>query len=94
MSIRSWKIRGYDGNRQVFERAIPLGSLSDAQVTMLLQRLASRHLTDEEVVSASLRRNAVGYAPHLEVQKNPGGKYAIMTTGSGHHYAAVVEDDY
>ncbi len=60
----------------------------------LLQRLASRHLTDNEVVSASLRKNADAYANHLEVQRNYGGKYALMTTGRVHYYSVIVEDGH
>ena len=60
----------------------------------LLQRLASRHLTDDEVVSASLRKNADAYATHLEVQRNYGEKYPFMTTGGGHYYSVNVEDSH
>lgn len=92
MSNRSWKICGYDGAREVFQRAVPEGALSESEVIILLQRLASRHLTDDDVVSSSLRKNADDYAVHLEVQRSRGGKYVLMTTGSGHHYIATIEE--
>ncbi len=91
MSDRFWKIRGNDGGLQVFERAIAEGSLSESEMIVILQRLASRHLIDYEVVSSSLRKNANGYAAHLEVQRCHGKNYALMTTGSDHHYIATEE---
>jgi hypothetical protein len=45
---------------------LPLGSLSEGEMTSLLQRLAAQHLTSDEIVNASLRRNAKSYAPLLE----------------------------
>jgi hypothetical protein len=58
----------------------------------LLQRLAARHLNEGEVVSASLRKNSAGYRADLEIHKSHGGRYCLMTTGSGPHYTAVIED--
>ncbi len=92
MPKQIWKIRGCDGGKRIFERTIPYGCLSDREVTELLKRLASRHLSDDEVVDASLRKNAKGHISHLEVRPNRGGTPGLMTTGSGHHYIAVVED--
>jgi len=94
MSKQIWRIYGYDGDRAVFTRTVPRWSLSESEMIRLLQRLASRHLTVDEVVSASLRKNADAYATHLEVQRNYGGKYAFMTTGSGHYYSAIVSDGH
>lgn len=94
MTKRFWKIRGYDGNRKVFEQTVSAGSLSEPEMTALLKHLASRHLSEDEVVSASLRRNAKDYVGHLEIQRNTGRKYALMTTGSDRHYIAVIVDDH
>ncbi len=94
MSKRIWRIYGYDGDRAVFTRTVPKRSLSEREMIRLLQRLTSRHLTDDEVVSSSLRKNADDYASHLEVQQNHGEKYALMTTGSGHYYSVIVEDGH
>ena len=94
MSKQFWRIYGYDGNRAVFTRTVPKRSFSEPEMVRLLQRLASRHLTDDEVVSASLRKNADAHATHLEVQRNYDGKYALMTARSGHYYSAIVEDGH
>ena len=76
----------------MWERLIPLGLLSEAEMIVLLQRLATRHLDDDEVVNSSLRKNVKGYLSHLEVRQNIGGKPALMTTGTGHHYTATIQE--
>jgi hypothetical protein len=93
MSNRFWKIRGYDGLTLVYERAIPTAALSVAAIKVLLQRLACRHLTDDEVVSSSLRMNADGYSPHLEIQTNGLRNYELMTSGTGYHYTALIDSE-
>ena len=92
MTQRYWKISGYDGSRTVYERSVPEGALSESEVVTLLQRLAARHLSDDEVFSSSLRKNSHGFTPHLEIGRNTGEKPALMTTGSGHHYTATIEE--
>ncbi len=92
MAQKVWKIRGYAGLELIFEQSIAAGSLSEQEITALLQRLASRHLSDNEVVSASLRKNARGYAPHLEVLPNTRGTPGLMTTSTDYNYTATIED--
>jgi len=90
MPRRVWKIRGYEDERQVFEQAIPAGSLTDQEMVALLQRLASRHLSDGEVIASSLNKNTRGHAPYLEVRRD---HRSFATTGSRFCYTAAVEDD-
>ena len=87
-----WKIVGYDGTKKFFERVLPLGSLSEGEMTTLLQRLAAQHLTSDEIVNASLRRNAKSYAPLLEPQQEarpPPSRFSI-TVGLSTNYVASV----
>ena len=42
-----WKITGYDGTEQTFERLLPLSSLNESQVIALMQRLAAKHLDED-----------------------------------------------
>ena len=92
MTRRHWVIRGYDGSDQTFERTMSEGLLTEAEMKVVLERLACRHLSDEEVVSASLRKNAAGYRADLEIRQSHGGRFALMTTSSGCHYTATVEE--
>ncbi len=87
-----WKIRGFDGLQIVFERTIAQNSLSDAEAIAMLQRLQARHLSDREIVSASLRQGTAGYRHDFEVQKNHEGSYGFITTNAGQHYAATIEE--
>lgn len=88
---RCWKIEGYNGSQQLFMKELPLNSLSEGQMVSLLQRLVSKHLNEDEIVAASLRRNSKKYAPHLEplIDRRAKGRYTI-TVGQNPYYVARV----
>ena len=85
MSKRVWQIRGWDGNKLIFERKIPVGMMSEREVRTLLQRLYSRHLTDEEIYRGSLRRNQKEHATFFEIQP-------ILNIGDSVTYVARATD--
>jgi hypothetical protein len=89
---RFWKIVGYDGTKKLFERLLPLGCLSEVEMTNLLQRLASADLTPDEVINASLRRNAKSYASLLEPQQegSPPARRFSISVGLSRNYVASV----
>ena len=60
-----WQIRGFDGANQIFEGEMP-GQMTESEISTTLQRLAARHLSEAEIVSASLRKRAPSYVPLLE----------------------------
>ena len=91
MAKRIWKITGYLGDKSIYERVVRRGALSQKAMVTLLQRLASRHLSEDEVVSSSLKKDDRDYCSALEIRRNYGGRDALMTTGSGHYYTALVE---
>ena len=86
-----WKITGYLGDKSIYERVVRKGALSQKAMVALLQRLASRHLSEDEVVSSSLKKDDRDYCSALEIRRNSGGRDALMTTVSGHYYTALVE---
>ncbi|MFA4939413.1 hypothetical protein [Brevundimonas sp.] len=62
----------------------------------VLRRLQARHLTDDEVVDSSLRKNARDRSHHLEITRNQhdmADRFALMTTNSSWHYVAVIETE-
>lgn len=65
MPDSAWRIRGYDSQELIFEYEMP-GNMTEYEVCKLLERLVSRHLTDEEIASASLPRSDHRYRPLLE----------------------------
>lgn len=81
-----WIIAGHDGLDEIFSQSV--GDLSEPEVATLLQRLASRHLTENEIISSSLRKGWKGYAPLLEIERSRGKPFALMTTGTDFHYTA------
>ena len=77
-----WEIRG----PVEFITTMP-GSMHPSEIVRVLQRLAARHLSQEEVVAASLRKNFRGYAPHLE---QIGRGLPLHVEGGGSVYVARV----
>lgn len=65
-----YRITGQDGsNEPFFQMDVPAGKLGKGGIVALLERLAARHLSDEEIVAASLKPNAAGFSAHLEVTR-------------------------
>lgn len=65
---RMLRIIGQDGlSAPFFQMDIAASALGVGGLQTLLERLASRHLSDDEIVAASLRRNMPGYATHLVI---------------------------
>ena len=57
MSERFWSVRGYDSDTVVFDRSISVDDIAESEVKALLQRLAARALSEEEVVAASMDKS-------------------------------------
>jgi hypothetical protein len=88
-----WKIEGYDGAQQIFEKTLPLSFCSEDQMIELLQRLAARNLTLDEIVRASLRPNSTEYAPLLEAHRqaraSPADRFSIVVGVNPHYVASI-----
>lgn len=74
-----WVIRKFESLKLLDEWRLP-GNISHREMEELLKRLASRHLTDEEVIYSSLRSNSrdkidllerIGNDPEIQVGQNP-----------------------
>jgi hypothetical protein len=87
---RHWRIQGFDGTKLIFESDISRHLLSDKQVDELLKRLVCRHLSDDEIVGASLNRKAERTAL-LDVRRSTQPPLMI-TCGDNPHYVARVVD--
>ena len=89
MQKTNWTIKHYQGAHLVEEIQAP-GRLGQAKVTVLLQRLAARHLDMAELIAGVLPRNAPGYRSDCEVTKNQNSKrLGLLTGGTDHHYVAT-----
>ena len=83
----AWRIEGYDSIELIFERDVP-GNLSESEVLAMLQRLAARHLSPDEIVSASLRRGAKNRSELLD----PIGRKDSLHVGQNPYYIATWRD--
>jgi hypothetical protein len=86
--VQKWIIEGFrGGSPSGLSRQITGG---ENQVVVLLQRLAARHLTDDEIIDATF-----GTRHDLEVLKNTDSKlYSLMTNSTDWHYVATIDDSY
>jgi hypothetical protein len=50
-------------------------SFTETEIIALLQRLASKYLTDHEIISASRRKGDVGYSSELEPTIDRSGQF-------------------
>jgi hypothetical protein len=80
-----WKIEGWDSTRRIFELRAP-GNLEPREVTRMLQRLACRDLSPQEIVSSSLRRNHKERANFLDPICRNGGTIHV---GNNPYYVAT-----
>lgn len=86
--MQKWIVEGFrDGSPNGLSRQLTGG---ETQVRVLLQRLAARHLTDDEVVDATF-----GTRHDLEISNDTGSKlYSLMTNGTNCRYTATIDDSY
>ncbi|MBR0695144.1 hypothetical protein [Bradyrhizobium lablabi] len=78
-----WLIEGFQGGDPTGLSLEVTGH--ESRVILLLERLAARHLTDNEIVDATF-----GARTDLEIHRDKrlGEPTMLMTAGSDHHYVA------
>lgn len=79
-----WTIEGFQSDKATgFSRK---ETATEREITLLLQRLAARHLTDDEITDATLRSST-----YFEInrEKHPGKPMQFSTTGTDHYYVAI-----
>jgi hypothetical protein len=84
MARTKWRIDGHRGLVPTgFSREVVA---TENQIECVFERLAARHLTEDEIVDATL-----GSGTHFEIirDKRPGKPMQLSTRGTGHHYVAV-----
>jgi hypothetical protein len=89
MPTPPWRITGYDGATEIYSGEAP-SILTEEEIATMLQRLAARHLSHEEVVAASLRKNLRGYPGLLECIIDRAGEKgnSVMLGNTNPHYIA------
>ena len=84
-----WKIAGYANGKIFFERTLPYHHLTSGQASGLIQRLAARHLSPEDIVTASQKMGTSGRTDHLEVRCISGRPLRLTTAGDPYFTASV-----
>jgi len=85
-----WRVQGFDGATRIFERNVPSYLLSGKQVEEVLKRLVSRHLTENEIIGASLNSRAKR-TNLLEIRRAAKPPITI-SCGENPHYIAYVDE--
>ena len=75
---KRWRIEGYDGDRKFLQNTIGYDGVRESDIVAMLQRLTSKHLSDAEVIDASLPKGMVGHSSSLEPQIDRSGRLTIM----------------
>jgi hypothetical protein len=63
---------------------------TENQMTCVLERLAARHLTDDEIVDATPGKSGTHF--DINRDKRVGELRQLSTTGTDHHYVATELD--
>ena len=81
---RFWLIEGYESTQRIYDRLIPEGQIPyDDSMIKLLKRLASKYLSEDEIINASRRSNSKFKSNLLDVQKHTsksGSRRYTLTT--------------
>jgi hypothetical protein len=87
MSERYWTITGHENGLSVFTTTIAVDDIAESEVKSLLQMLAARGLTEDEIVAATLDEGA------LEISRTEGDAFGFTTLeAGGRTYTATLGD--
>ena len=89
---RAWRITGYRGRTAVFEHWVP-GAPCDHDIREILSRLQARHLTEAQIVAASLPDGAAGRLNLLDAHPRIDGLGAYRTEGWWHYLAQETDSE-
>lgn len=85
-----WRIVGYDSNTQIFEKLLPLGTITQNQMKEALRTLAAKAgLTFNEILDCHARKNSNAYRSLLEVSTEAHPNFS-MSCGSNPYFVASV----
>ena len=84
----AWVISGHDGVERIFEHVVAGPELPEPEMTAILQRLASRHLSYDEVLAASLPHGRAHAAGSLDITREATGHGRRLSTIGNPYYVA------
>ncbi|PYE41945.1 hypothetical protein DFI02_10874 [Rhizobium sp. PP-F2F-G20b] len=89
MDRHFWRITGHAGMDQIFERIVPVDSLSDAAVCLLLQCLLAREVDINQLIDGFGLADTHGAGP-LDVRMEPGPPLQYRLAGADVVFEASV----
>jgi hypothetical protein len=84
---KDWIIRGYDGLEVIFVGRLP-SNVSQAEVCNILRGLVCKHLSYDEILDSSRRRNDPKRKTHLDQI----GKSSPLSYGENPYFVASLEN--
>ena len=88
----AWVITGYDGGERIFEHAVADLEIPETEIAAILQRLASRHLSCDEVLLASLPHGRAHAAGSLDITREATGQGRQLSTTGNPYYVAQSDE--
>jgi len=82
-----WLIEGYERFDRFFETRLP-GYMSEEKIVVIIQRLACKHLSEEEIGAASLRKNKRTSLLEPLIGRPPQGLRTVISINHGTEYRA------
>jgi len=82
-----WLIEGYERFDRFFQTRLP-GHVTEEEIVTIIQRLACKHLTDAEIVSASLRKRKRTSLLEPLIGRPPQGLRTVISISHGTEYRA------
>jgi hypothetical protein len=86
-----WLIQGYSEAGQCLCNTLPIRT-SKKEISLLLQRLAARHLSPEVVIGFSRNKKACSYNRILEVESDGARSWALSLGGKSRYVARVCSE--
>lgn len=91
MSKRVWIIEGWQGQALIWSKEIPCSDLPESRLEDVLRCLVAKHgLSEDEIVSAFARTNAVRSTHHLEITKSRAIEPWFLSCGGNPFFTARV----
>lgn len=93
MTQRYWRIRGYDGSREIFDTRVEVGQITYDQVKQMLKALAVKAGLDyDEIVGAYAKRRTKIANDLLAIHRE--AESATLRCGTNPHFVATVVDEH
>ncbi len=83
-----WLVEGYERFDRIFQARLP-GHMTDKELVTIIQRLTCKHLSEEEIVAASLRKGKRTSLLEPLIGRPPQGLRTVISISHGVEYRAT-----